>query len=81
MMFIQDLLIEKWWYIWFEYAKMYVVGFFLYISKNFSVVLWITSVIKNVISLNYFFFVRERLEITDEWLRAVFLTVIQLQKS
>ena len=45
-----------------EYAKMDVVGFFLYISKNYSVVLWITSVIKNVISLNYVFFVRERLE-------------------
>lgn len=35
----------------------------------------------NVISLNYVFFVRERLEITDEWFRAVFLTVIQPQKS
>ena len=35
---------------------MDVVGFFLYISNNFSVVLRITSVIKNVISLNYVFF-------------------------
>lgn len=60
---------------------MDVDGFFLYISNNFSAVLWITSVIKNVISLNYVLFVRERLEITDERFGTVFLTVVQLQKS
>ena len=42
---------------------MDVVGFFLYISNIFSVVLLITSVIKNVISLNYFFLLENDLKL------------------